>query len=225
MIPHRVFAHNLGCLLLSAAAVLLPATASAQQPSWAGLYLGGHLGGAWGSLGDADVDGFIGGGHGGLNFQNGNLVYGIEADISLSGADGGSASASGGCLQFLRNQCVAPFSSTTSAAIDLDWLASLRARLGFTVGNALIYGTGGIGWGNVDLKINDPVLGSSSSSNTHVGWVGGGGVEMRLSRSLSGRVEALRYGLGSESYDILGTATKLDLDVTVVRGGLTYHFN
>ena len=53
------------------------AVANAQQVSWTGLYLGGHLGGGWGSFDDLDLDGLVGGIHGGYNLQNGNIVYGI----------------------------------------------------------------------------------------------------------------------------------------------------
>jgi outer membrane immunogenic protein len=45
---------------------------------WAGVYFGGHLGGAV----DGDND-FLGGLHLGYNWQNGNLLYGAEGDISF----------------------------------------------------------------------------------------------------------------------------------------------
>lgn len=214
---------------VTAAALAASAPATAQQVSWTGLYLGGHLGGAWGDLDDTKLKGFAGGLHGGYNLQNGNIVYGIEADVTWSGADASSSESTGGvgCRRIVvaNFPCLGGAGSTGSERIDLDWLASLRARLGVTFGTLLIYGTGGVGWANVDLKVTDSVLGSSSSSNTHVGWVAGGGVEMKLTTNISGRIEALHYGLGSETYNILGTSTKLDLDTTVVRGGLTYHFN
>ena len=63
----------------------------------------------------------------------------------------------------------------------------------------LVYGTGGIGWADVEVNASATTLGSSSSSNTHVGWVAGSGVEMKLTPNLSGRIEALHYGLGSET--------------------------
>jgi outer membrane immunogenic protein len=199
--------------------------AGAQHLSWTGLYLGGHIGGSWGDLNGADLDGFAAGLHGGYNLQNGNIVYGIEADLSFSSADAHGSQIAGGCLAFRGGGCAVPLTVATNAAIDLDWLGSLRARLGFTTGNLMIYGTGGIGWGNVDLKVSGAGLGSSSSSNTHVGFVAGAGAEMKLARNWSGRAELLYYGLGSETYSIVGTTTKLDLDTTVLRAGLTYHFN
>jgi outer membrane immunogenic protein len=214
-------------LLAAAVAVASAGTATAQQAPWSGFYLGGHLGGSWGDFGGSDLDGFVGGLHGGYNLQNGNIVYGVEADISWSGADGKSSgtTAAGACPIVVVAVVACPAAATSSASVDLDWLASLRARLGVTFGNVLVYGTGGVGWGNVDLRIDAGALGASSSSNTHVGWVAGGGVEMRITRNISGRAEVLHYGLGSETYNVLGTATKIDLDTTVVRAGLSYHFN
>lgn len=46
--------------------------------NWAGVYFGGHLGGAV----DGDND-FLGGLQLGHNWQNGNLLYGAEGDISF----------------------------------------------------------------------------------------------------------------------------------------------
>src|SRR5262245_27888200 len=53
----------------------------AYSPSfWQGWYAGVHLG-----YGDADpADGFVGGGQIGYNWQNGKLIYGVEADATWS---------------------------------------------------------------------------------------------------------------------------------------------
>jgi outer membrane immunogenic protein len=48
------------------------------QPDWAGFYFGGHVGGA----ADGDND-FLSGLQLGHNWQNGNLFYGAEGDISF----------------------------------------------------------------------------------------------------------------------------------------------
>lgn len=60
--------------------VPMPAAAPIEisQRDWAGTYFGGHLGGAV----DGDND-FLGGLQLGHNWQNGNLVYGAEGDISF----------------------------------------------------------------------------------------------------------------------------------------------
>jgi len=121
-----------GVISLSAAAVLgLTATVAiadgsgARGPSWPagygrpsiwqGVYGGVHLGG----VDTGDDDGLIGGVQLGYNWQTGAIVYGAEADMSLSGAD------------------------------HVDWLASARGRLGYLIlPNLLLYGTAGLGMVN-----------------------------------------------------------------------------
>src|SRR5690606_28554175 len=71
-----------------------PIIESAPVASWAGPYLGVHLGYGFGGTANVagvggtneiDTDGVLGGVFGGWNFQNGQFVYGLEADVSGSG--------------------------------------------------------------------------------------------------------------------------------------------
>src|SRR5260221_13493730 len=58
--------------------------------SWAGPYLGGNLGYAWGSVDNnrAKPSGFVGGVQAGYNWQpSPSLVFGVECDIQVTGAD------------------------------------------------------------------------------------------------------------------------------------------
>ncbi len=71
---------------LGGAKVPMPAAVPLQAlPSWAGLYLGGHLGGA--VDGDNDVAGGV---HIGHNWQDSQIVYGIEGDVSIGDETFGS---------------------------------------------------------------------------------------------------------------------------------------
>jgi opacity protein-like surface antigen len=81
-------------------------------PIWSGLYGGVHLGYA-----DARYDdGVVGGVQLGYNWQVNAIVYGVEGDISLTGAH------------------------------SIDWLASARGRLGYLIQPSLmLYGTAGVG--------------------------------------------------------------------------------
>src|ERR1043166_4777821 len=56
--------------------------------SWAGPYLGGNIGYAWGSVDNngARPSGFAGGVQGGYIWQSGPVVFGLEADLQASGA-------------------------------------------------------------------------------------------------------------------------------------------
>ena len=57
--------------------------------SWAGPYLGGNLGYAWGSVANNPTkpSGFVGGVQAGYNWQNGAWVFGVEGDIQATGAE------------------------------------------------------------------------------------------------------------------------------------------
>ncbi|MFZ1105729.1 MAG: outer membrane beta-barrel protein [Hyphomicrobiaceae bacterium] len=85
---------------------------NAPWASWQGLYGGVHVGSidAWWD------DGFVGGVQLGRNWQSGAMVYGIEGDLSLSGAD------------------------------SIDWVGTVRGRLGYLLSQGiLLYGTAGLG--------------------------------------------------------------------------------
>lgn len=62
--------------------------------NWQGLYLGGNLGYQWGKVTNSSVSpsGFMGGLQLGYNWQTGQIVYGLETDIGLAGADDTAAS-------------------------------------------------------------------------------------------------------------------------------------
>src|ERR1700726_775461 len=107
-----------------------PAPLSAY--SWTGLYLGGNLGRAWGTTSNNPTrpSGFAGGLQGGYNWQTGQLVFGGEADIQLSGA----------------NDTFAPWKFSN------PWFGTLRGRAGFAVNNILIYGTAGVAFGELQAQ-------------------------------------------------------------------------
>ncbi len=186
-------------------------------PTWQGFYLGGNLGAAFDpnnfsitdqstgqdlSLRFSNSTEFIGGVHGGYNWQPGSLLLGIEGDIAF--------------------------------ASDIDYLASVRGRVGWATPNWLFYGTAGVAF--IDTNTNVTVVSATngpfgfSVGNTDTGFVGGGGIEYKVGENLSLGVEGLYYGFGSDTQNLVTGANepfvlKDDLDFSVVRGRLTYHFN
>src|SRR5215218_4381566 len=89
-------------LIAAVFTIALPGLASAQN--WAGFYIGGNVGYSWGrsdstiSFGNAttgavlsssevkfNLNGAIGGGQVGYNWQSQNWVFGFEADVQASG--------------------------------------------------------------------------------------------------------------------------------------------
>lgn len=185
-----------------------PAPVAQQVPAdWAGFYLGGHGGYAWGDADwttatpGHDIDGGLGGIHGGYNWQSGNLVAGLEADIS-----GGDVSGSSACVG--------------TCSTELDYLGSVRGRLGWANEVFHIYATGGFAYAGG--SVTDTVAGYSEDINP-VGGVVGGGAEYKISDALSTRLEVLHYMFEDE--DVNGGAENVELDATVARAGLTWHFN
>ncbi|MEC9369259.1 MAG: outer membrane beta-barrel protein [Pseudomonadota bacterium] len=165
-----------------------PAAVPAPLPpaSWAGWYLGGHAGGVL----DGDDD-FIGGIHLGRNWQPGNVVYGIEGDISF--------------------------------ADRIDYLASIRGRLGLALGPRwLVYGTAGVAFIDADQTFVLANGATFNDSSSEVGFAGGGGVELKLTDNVSAGVEGLYYAFDDDNR--VGAFARDDLDFTVVRARLTYHF-
>jgi outer membrane immunogenic protein len=150
------------------------------------------------------LPGFLGGGQVGYNYQLLPMfVVGIEADIQGSRLRGnpGGLSATG----------VSPnWVTTTEASSNLDYLGTVRGRIGVTATPALlIYATGGLAYGrehsstlinfnNTDAAI--PGSTSGSISDTRKGWTAGAGLELMLLSNLSAKIEYLHYDLGSLTY-------------------------
>ena len=120
--------------------------------NWSGLYIGGHLGYAWsdedaiftgtGLSGALDPSGFLAGGQIGVNWQVGSWVFGVEGDMSWTGADGATS--------------IAGATVTT----DHNWYATLAGRLGFAWDRWLIYGKGGAAWMDADYATAAGTAGS-----------------------------------------------------------------
>jgi outer membrane immunogenic protein len=191
--------------------------------TWTGLYIGGHVGYGWS---DADWqfeatpgistshsgDGGLAGGQIGYNIQMGHLVFGIEADMSGSLVEGGTACPAAGF----------------NCEHSINWLASVRARAGMAINNnrTLLYATAGGAWADVDYSAANAVS-SSTFSNTHSGWVAGGGIEHMLSQKFTARIEYLYYGFDSVTAPggtLGGNSTSLDLAAQTVRFGLNFKF-
>jgi len=172
--------------------------------SWTGFYLGGNVGGAWGSGEDAldllglEPSGFIGGGQLGYNVQlDNNIVIGIEADIQGSDV------------------------SDTAFGVEskMDYFGTVRGRIGYAFDHILPYFTGGWAWGH--NKVTDQFTGFETS-NTLSGWTIGGGVEYAFTNNWTVKAEYLYMDLGSDYYDSIGADA--GLTANVVRAGLNYKF-
>jgi outer membrane immunogenic protein len=157
--------------------------------------------------------GIIGGGQFGYNFQSGLFVAGFEADIQgLSGRASGTSVTS-----VLADEGAIPGSATLTATNSVNWLGTVRGRIGIAVvPNFLIYGTGGLAYGGVNSStgineafsgpaaaqagITGTSLASGNFSETRVGWTVGAGGEWMFTSNWSAKLEYLHYDLGSANY-------------------------
>jgi outer membrane immunogenic protein len=210
--------------------------------NWAGFYAGGNFGYGvvdFDSIFDSseiftpintedsvigdffDLDGVLGGVHAGVNRQRGRMVFGAEGDWTYLNKSDLEFDPDGGTP------------GDDSASIDLDWLATLRGRLGITSARTLLYATAGVAWVNGDYTARNGNVGNQNQGSTNVdstGFVYGGGIEHALRDNLLARFEVLQYEF-NDRRDTSTLTTDSDPgdfagvdDVTVVRVGLTRKF-
>ncbi|QWG20945.1 porin family protein [Bradyrhizobium sediminis] len=195
-----------------------------------------------------DMNGGIAGGQAGYNWQTGSWVWGVEADIQWSGEKGSSrflcaplAQLGGACLPGLT--ALIPGVTGTSLALDqsLEWFGTARLRGGFLVSpRVLLYGTGGLAYGSIKTSGtlsgftpgDVPVSISGSSTETHLGWTVGAGIEGKITQNWSAKLEYLYMDLGR--YDsltlslapasLIGAHVSSHFTDHILRAGINYQF-
>jgi outer membrane immunogenic protein len=183
-----------------------------SQPG-SGVSLANAVTGVTTGIPGSKANGFIGGGQFGYNYQFNNIVVGIETDIQ--GLSGRGSGATANSVQLLPGFAGNFVNSGLTATNSVNWLGTLRGRLGFTITpSLLVYGTGGLAYGGVSSSttigqvltgpaatgVNGPYGSSASISQTRAGWALGAGGEWMFTRNWSAKIEYLHYDLGSVSY-------------------------
>jgi outer membrane immunogenic protein len=195
---------------------------------WTGFYIGGNVGYSWGRSSDTssltngagtflftsanktNLDGVVGGGQIGYNWQIQNWVWGFEADIQGTGEKGSRAFTcpAGICTpSTILGGPLALVVLVPGAAVPLsleqkiDWFGTVRGRVGVLVTpKVLLYATGGLAYGEV--KSSETVaalLTGFSSSTTNVGYTVGAGVEGVIGGNWTAKLEYLYVDLGRVS--------------------------
>ena len=192
-----------------AADLPLKAPPRPQVYDWTGFYIGAHAGYLWGRARvvdngfvtdpNAPVNGFIGGGLAGVNWQKDRWVVGAEVDGGFARAHGVGAIA----LQNLY---------------DIRWDSHLRGRLGYTFDNLLLFVAAGLAV--ADFKFTEGGFGPIVGTKFFGGSIGGG-LEYGFTPNVAGRIEYLydyfrskTYVIGLDTYDVRLTGS-------TVRGALT----
>jgi opacity protein-like surface antigen len=202
-------------ILTCAAAMAAPAWA-ANKP-WDGFYIGGNLG--WtGDVGD-------------LSFRDESLGQ----DLTFHGGDSGGGLLGGfhaGYGWSMNSNLYLGLESDIDFAEDIDYLGSVRGRLGYGGDRWLAYGTAGVafGGGQGDFTVESASNGLTNYSRNRdkAGFVGGVGLEYAISSNVTIGAEALWYGLGSDSHRIttpFGETFRVEdkSDFGVIRARVTYY--
>ncbi len=208
-------------LIVAAALMAAPAAQAADETAftpaapivydWSGIYAGASVGASFDAFDTLygappvgttfDSNGFTGGALAGVNFQNGQFVYGVEADINFKLGD--------------DTAVVAGVPLTAKS----DWFSTLRGRAGYAFDRYMLYGTGGLAFGDVSLSTP-----GASVSDTRVGWTLGAGLEAAITDNFTLRGEYLYTDLGSVDGSIGGNPFSTEFDSHTVRAGVTYKF-
>lgn len=179
---------------------------------WTGFYAGINGGGTWTndmsmtyvdlaasgvtnnayepSTVEASASGGLAGVHAGYNWQTApNWVVGIEGDWDWTNL---SASATNPLVRAVDGNVLA--NDNFSMETDINWLATLRGRLGYTSDNWLFYATGGVAL--ADMKFNAQVNCSGPVNNGATSLCDAPGQQMnsafddiRVGASIGGGVE------------------------------------
>jgi outer membrane immunogenic protein len=190
--------------------------------SWTGFYIGGNIGAGWGtkefeqtiplsgigaalgspvalptlvSDGSHTVNGFLGGGQVGYNYQWGPTVWGVEFQ-----GEGADLKGKGNC------GLVALFNCSSK----VDGILTVAGRFGLTWDHTLIYVKGGGAWAHDKYDVN--LLGLSfafpgivsiqpaSTSEWRSGWMIGTGVEQSIFGNWSAKIEYNYMDFGTHDY-------------------------
>ncbi|WP_315797488.1 MULTISPECIES: porin family protein [unclassified Bradyrhizobium] len=192
---------------LAARPTYTKAPVAAPVLTWTGFYIGAMGGYANEDADFAAMKGGFAGGTVGYNWQQGAVVFGLEADAAWA-----DINANVGAL------------GVNAESKIRDW-GTVRGRIGYAFGPTLLYATGGYAWADNRISLTAPGF-AASDSKIHSGWTVGAGVEYMFAPNWSLKGEYLYKSFGGESYTFtgLGTLATGTLNVHSGQVGINYHF-
>jgi outer membrane immunogenic protein len=208
-----------------AADLRAPVYKAAPAPyfSWAGWYLGASIGGAFGHDSILDVNeiagtrysnhpsGVFGGGQIGFNFQSGQFVWGVEADLGGMGLSKTTNEPGGGGILF--------------TTIKSGFYGDVTGRLGIAAWDrTLLYVKGGYAFYDGKISQTD-VPEATVGKSGHSGWTIGGGFEQMFSPAWSWKVEYLHFDFGRFNNTFAdGDVYRNKFTAETIKVGINYHF-
>lgn len=194
---------------------------------WTGFYVGGHVGYGEAGFGAGSnplqdqgaflphsATGLIGGFQLGYNRQLANrVVLGIEADSTFTSPTDGPALA----------RSLAPFHTT------IDYVGTVRGRIGYAFDRFMPFVTGGIAWGHTHINVNDGdgVTSLFPVGHYQAGWTAGLGLEYAVSGNWTAKAEYDYVDLSRKAYDLTGFglgSINVDPRIHLFKLGLNYQF-
>jgi outer membrane immunogenic protein len=228
--------------------------------NWTGFYVGGNIGYSWGRssdtsslsngvgtvlftrAGSSNLDGVVGGGQIGYNWQVQNWVWGLEADIQGTDEKGSRGYTCGVSV------CTPPVGGFLALVIPgpavpvtlnqkIDWFGTVRGRVGvLATPKVLFYATGGLAYGEVASSGTvGAALSPFSTTDTKAGYTVGAGIEGVIGGNWTAKLEYLYVDLGRVSGSLATTIPALGggtlassyssrITDNVLRVGLNYKF-
>lgn len=198
----------------------------------------------------SEQQGFVAGGQAGYNYQvtpGSGLVLGVETDLAYTDlhktgrTTGTLFGGPGGSLV------------TATTRQGLDFLGTVRGRLGYAFDRVLVYGTGGFAYGNVRTESSATFQVSSIPTldlyacgidRVETGFAYGGGIEFALpvesvlnvfrASAVTLKLEYLHYDLGKRTVALINSSgfsrptvdavARFRSEGDIVRIGLNYKF-
>jgi len=169
----------------------------------------------------------------GYNWQVDSLVLGLEADFNFLNLNDSNESSRDDAATVLLG---APASASSSLSFDGDWYGTLRGRIGFAMDNVLIYGTGGLAYGDMSGESHFDAATRSGTARwdgsedaVNWGWSAGFGMEYGVDQWSLG-VEYLYVDLGTTDWDsdadiTCCNADRQALEAADAEGELDYQFS
>jgi outer membrane immunogenic protein len=225
--------------------------------NWTGFYVGGNIGYSWGRSRDdssltngagtvlfatsdrSNLDGVVGGGQIGYNWQMQNWLWGLEADIQGTDEKGSRAFTCpiGVCTPGAIILVAPGPAVPVSLDQKIEWFGTVRGRVGvLATPKVLFYATGGLAYGEVKTSETIGLVPASfSSTSTRAGYTVGAGVEGVIGGNWTAKLEYLYIDLGRVSGSFLTTIPALGggfltsnyssrITDNVLRVGVNYKF-
>lgn len=187
-----------------------PIQYAAPAHSWDGMYVGAFGGYQWANA-DFDFDenspqGWLLGVNAGANFTlSEGIVAGVVGDIAWTNA----ADSSSGPVWTVES--------------SMDWVGSLRGRVGFDGGAFLPYLTAGVAFAHntIDLASIGP---NGTDDQVHVGWTVGAGLEVEVAENVSLDLLYRYSDYGTKTYSFTGGDVDASITAHQVTAGVNIGF-